>query len=90
LFYDPDYSSQIYIYIQNRASMTDQRPPKLALFRDLENPGGLWRVEWSDSEGAMYITIFGGPEAETRARDYHEAISEGRLASHIAGDQRAA
>jgi len=51
---------------------------------------GLWRVEWADSEGAMYITIFVGPEAEARARDYHEAISDGRLASHIAGNQRAA
>jgi hypothetical protein len=38
--------------------MTDQRPRKLALFRDTDNPGGLWRVEWSDSEGAIYITIY--------------------------------
>jgi hypothetical protein len=57
--------------------MTDARARNLVLFRDPDNPGGLWRVEWSDSEGAIYITIFVGPEAEPRARDYHDAIRDG-------------
>jgi hypothetical protein len=70
--------------------MTDQHPRNLALFRDVDNPGGLWRVEWSDSKGAIYITIFVGPEAEARARDYHDAIRDGRLVSRIVGDQHAA
>jgi len=48
----------------------------------------LWRVEWFDSDGAGYITIFAGQEAESRARDYHDAIRDGRLDSRIADAQR--
>ncbi len=32
-----------------------------------------WRVEYSDTEGGSYVTIFAGPQAEQRARDYHKA-----------------
>jgi hypothetical protein len=67
--------------------MTDQRPWNLVVTRDLDNPGCLWRVEWSDSEGATYITIFVGPEAEARARDYHDAIRDGHLDCHVAHAQ---
>jgi hypothetical protein len=59
--------------------MTDQRPRNLVVARDLDNPGYLWRVEWFDSDGAGYITIFAGQEAEARAKDYHNAIKDGRL-----------
>jgi hypothetical protein len=65
--------------------MTDGRPRNLVVGRDLENPGSPWRVEWSDSEGATYIAIFVGNQAEARAKDYHDAISEGRLDCHTAG-----
>src|SRR5437870_3798956 len=51
-------------------------------------PGYLWRVEWFDSDGAGYITIFAGQEAEARAKDYHDAIRDGRLDSRIADAQR--
>jgi hypothetical protein len=37
-----------------------------------------------DSDGAGYITIFAGQQAEARARDYHDAIAEGRLETRIA------
>jgi hypothetical protein len=37
-----------------------------------EAPGD-WRVEYFDEDGAGYVTIFAGPWAETRARDYFEA-----------------
>lgn len=29
-----------------------------------------WRVESIDSEGACYVTIFSGPMAEERAKNY--------------------
>src|SRR3954451_7000970 len=31
---------------------------------------GEWRVEYFDDDGGCYITIFAGPAAERRARDY--------------------
>ena len=40
---------------------------------------GDWRVEYFDDDGACYITIFAGPKAEKRARDYFQAIKFGRL-----------
>jgi hypothetical protein len=48
------------------------------LAEDLEHPD-LWRVEWFDSDGRAYITVFAGPSAGGRARDYHDAIRDGRL-----------
>src|SRR5258708_32950786 len=68
--------------------MTDQRPRNLVVAPDMDNPGYLWRVEWFDSDGAGYITIFAGEEAEARARDYHDAIRDGRLDPRIADAQR--
>ena len=57
------------------------------VFEDRATPGE-WRVEWFDSDGAGYITIFAGQEAEARAKDYHNAIKDGRLDSRIADAQR--
>ena len=31
---------------------------------------GEWRVEYFDDDGACYVTVFSGPQAERRARDY--------------------
>ncbi len=70
------------------AMTQDKRPRGLVVAQDLDNPGYLWRVEWFDSDGAGYITIFAGQEAEARARDYHDAIRDGRLDSRIADAQR--
>jgi hypothetical protein len=85
-FCDPIYSREI--HISRSSSMTDQRPRNLVVAADLDNPGYLWRVEWFDSDGAGYITIFAGEEAEARARDYHDAIRDGRLDSHVVDAER--
>jgi hypothetical protein len=54
----------------------------IALAADLELEGA-WRVEWFDSDGAGYITIFAGQSAEERARDYYDAIERGTLNTRI-------
>ena len=38
-----------------------------------------WRVEYFDTEGGSYVTIFAGPQAEQRARDYYNALITGAL-----------
>ena len=38
-----------------------------------------WRLEYSDAEGGSYVTIFAGPQAEQRARDYQNALVMGAL-----------
>jgi len=38
-----------------------------------------WRVEYFDDDGDDYVTIFVGQEAESRARDYRDAIKQGGL-----------
>jgi hypothetical protein len=40
---------------------------------------GEWRVENFDDDGGCYVTIFGGPAAERRARDYYNSLKSGRL-----------
>jgi hypothetical protein len=44
-----------------------------------DSDGGDWRVEYFDDDGACYVTLFAGPKAEKRARDYFEALKFGRL-----------
>ena len=61
-------------------------PRNLALAADLELEGA-WRVEYLDSDGAGYITIFAGQSAELRARDYYDAIERGTLNTRIADAQ---
>jgi hypothetical protein len=38
-----------------------------------------WRVEYFDDDGGCYVTMFAGPKAEQRARDYFTALKFGRL-----------
>jgi|HubBroStandDraft_3_1064219.scaffolds.fasta_scaffold992343_1 hypothetical protein len=38
-----------------------------------------WRVEYQDTDGSCYVTIFAGPDAERRARDYHASLKSGTL-----------
>jgi hypothetical protein len=38
---------------------------------------GKWRVEYFDKDGGCYVTIFAGPRAEERARDYRAALMSG-------------
>ena len=40
---------------------------------------GEWRVEYFDADGGCYVTVFAGPKAERRARDYFDALKFGRL-----------
>jgi hypothetical protein len=40
---------------------------------------GDWRVEYFDDDGGCYVTMFAGPKAEQRARDYFTALKFGRL-----------
>jgi hypothetical protein len=61
-------------------------PRNLALAADLELEDA-WRVEYFDSDGAGYITIFAGQSAELRARDYYDAIERGALNTRIADAQ---
>ena len=61
-------------------------PRNLALAADLELEGA-WRVEYFDSDGAGYITIFAGQSADVRARDYYDAIERGALDTRIADAQ---
>ena len=38
-----------------------------------------WRVEYFDRDGGCYVTIFAGPRAERRARQYYDALKWGAL-----------
>jgi hypothetical protein len=49
---------------------------------------GLWHVGHEDSDGAMYEASFEDPEAERRARDYFEALNDGRIKTLRAGPPR--
>jgi hypothetical protein len=40
---------------------------------------GKWRIEYFDADGGCYVTVFAGPKAERRARDYFDALRFGRL-----------
>ena len=59
----------------------------MLILADVEHPD-LWRVEWFDSAGLVYITVFAGPSAGKRARDYHDAIRDGRLSIHVTDGQQ--
>jgi hypothetical protein len=41
--------------------------------------GGSYVVEYSDADGAAYVTVFAGPEAENRAHEYFDALRLGQL-----------
>jgi hypothetical protein len=56
----------------------------IKVFEDQQEAGD-WRVECFDDDGACYVTIFGGPGAELRARDYADAVKSGVLAVVTAG-----
>lgn len=38
-----------------------------------------WRVEYFDDDGGCYVTIFAGPLADKRAREYAEALETHKL-----------
>jgi hypothetical protein len=53
--------------------------------RGVESPdrarNGDWRVEYFGRDSAGYVTIFTGPDAERRARDYFQALKSGAVDS---------
>ena len=75
--------SKIQASLMKNILQNDEAPQDLALAEDLVIPGE-WLVEYFDDDGADYVTIFTGQEAEARARDYRDALKEGRLGTRIA------
>jgi hypothetical protein len=45
----------------------------ISCFAD-RNGADEWRVEYFDSDGGCYVTIFTGPLAQERALDYERAL----------------
>ncbi len=58
---------------ENPASQCKEEKMKWTCFEDNRNPGD-WRVEAIDfeDEGKVYVAIFSGPDAQTRAEEYAE------------------
>ena len=56
---------------------------KIKVFED-RIVSGQWRVEYFDDDCGCYVTIFAGPAAERRARDYGDVLTTGRLSRHEA------
>jgi hypothetical protein len=60
------------------ANSSDPWEREVSVHPDCEG-GDFWQVEWGDSDGGCYVTVFNGPMAEQRARDYFDALKSGRL-----------
>jgi hypothetical protein len=60
------------------AASDDRWEREVSVHPDCE-AGSHWLVEWGDSDGGCYVTVFDGPMAEQRARDYFDALKAGRL-----------
>jgi hypothetical protein len=54
------------------------RDTEIHVAEDSLHPGD-WRVEYFDDDGGCYVTIFSGPSAKERARDYADAVTSGAL-----------
>jgi hypothetical protein len=61
-----------------KLAMSPTLDSEILVFADKERTGW-WRVEYFDDDGGCYITIFAGPKAERRARDYTRALRDGAL-----------
>ena len=60
------------------ATVTAMLVGEISVFADHQLNGD-WRVEYFDNDGGCYVTIFSGPAAEMRARDYYAALAAGTL-----------
>jgi hypothetical protein len=60
------------------ANSSDRWEREVSVHPDCQG-GSFWQVEWGDSDGGCYVTIFDGPMAEQRARDYFDALKSGQL-----------
>jgi hypothetical protein len=47
--------------------------------REDRHGSGEWHVSYFDGDGGIYTTVFVGPEAEWRAREYFGALKTGKL-----------
>ena len=57
---------------QNRASVNNESIAEPAVvFEDQMFPGE-WRVQWSDNNGEIEVTVFSGPHSRERAIHYAE------------------
>jgi hypothetical protein len=59
--------------------MAVQLDSQIESFEDRKSKGDC-RVEYFDDDGGCYVTIFAGPFAEKRARDYAAALTTRKLA----------
>jgi hypothetical protein len=59
---------------------------EISVFQDRKQAGE-WRVEYFDEDGGCYVTLFVGPEAERRARDYADALRAGVVSSWLRSGQ---
>ena len=67
-------------YRENRPTREPRRASPMRYFGlGLAAGNGEWRVEYQDDDGGCYMTIFAGPKAERRARDYFNALKTGAL-----------
>jgi hypothetical protein len=64
--------------IEGARNFNDQWAREVFVHPDCKG-GPHWLVEWGDTDGGCYVTVFDGPVAEQRARDYFEALKSGRL-----------
>jgi hypothetical protein len=59
-------------------AVTDTGLRNVTVFEDRDGSGE-WRVEYFDDDGGCYVTVFAGPVAEGRAREYFAALKAGQL-----------
>jgi hypothetical protein len=59
-------------------AVSDRGVREMSVHPDCEG-GSHWIVERGDAQGGCYVTTFGGPMAERRAREYLGALKAGRL-----------
>jgi hypothetical protein len=63
----------------NDPAISDQFQRQVMVFED-HRGSTEWRVEYfDDDDGGCYVTVFAGPEAELRARQYFAALKSRQL-----------
>jgi hypothetical protein len=57
----------------------DERAVEREALNIFDAEGGACVVEYFDERGRSYVTVFAGPQAAKRARDYYDALKAGLL-----------
>jgi hypothetical protein len=60
------------------AAVADRSQREVCVHEDRYGSGE-WHVSYFDDDGGCYVTLFAGPEAEWRAREYFAALKTGQL-----------